>query len=73
MIVGSIRQDLNQVAHEGSVKVRKLMQIEEYKSVYQLVSVIEGTIEGVADEGNLPSAIPPSGFDVLARSAPPDQ
>ncbi|KAF8423510.1 ADC synthase [Terfezia claveryi] len=71
MIVDLIRHDLNQVAHEGSVKVRKLMQVEEYKSVYQLVSVIEGTVGKVADEGNSSSAIPPTGFDVLARSLPP--
>jgi len=67
MIVDLIRHDLNQVAHEGSVKVRKLMQVEEYKSVYQLVSVIEGTVGGVVGEGSIPA----SGFDVLARSLPP--
>ena len=67
MIVDLIRHDLNQVAHEGSVEVTKLMQVEEYKSVYQLVSVIEGTVGGAADGGSIPA----SGFDVLARSLPP--
>lgn len=77
MIVDLIRHDLNQVAQEGSVKVRKLMQVEEYKSVYQLVSVIEGTVGStVANCNSKCEAInsypfSASGFDVLARSLPP--
>ena len=78
MIVDLIRHDLNQVAHEGSVRVKKLMQVEEYKSVYQLVSVIEGTVGPVLEKGisqGENSACPlqthTSGFDVLARSLPP--
>ena len=41
-----------------NVKVPKLMSVEEYESVFQLVSVIEGDLEG-------------SGIPVLAASLPP--
>ncbi|KAF8477316.1 ADC synthase [Kalaharituber pfeilii] len=85
MIVDLIRHDLNQVAHEGTVDVRRLMKVEEYKSVYQLVSVIEGKVGpkdeihsgGISDTNSprepqaAPGSIPPTGFDVLARSLPP--
>ncbi|KAI5806560.1 ADC synthase [Peziza echinospora] len=80
MIVDLIRHDLNQVAHEGSVRVEKLMQVEEYKSVYQLVSVIEGRVGPLpsstmdkAERNPKASVSPPpvTGFDVLARSLPP--
>lgn len=59
MIVDLIRHDLHRVAG-NSVCVRKLMGVEEYSSVYQLVSVIEGTLQGEM-----------TGFDVLAGSLPP--
>lgn len=58
MIVDLIRHDLYRFAE--SVKVEKLMVVEEYASVYQLVSVISGRLP----EGT-------SGFDVLAKSLPP--
>lgn len=45
-----------------NVRVPKLMSIEEYSTVYQLVSVIEG------DLSSSPSA---SGLSVLAASLPP--
>lgn len=73
MIVDLIRHDLNQIAHQGSVNVTKLMKVEEYKSVYQLVSVIEGTV-GKPKDSNTSSwqhKAPVTGFDVLARSLPP--
>jgi para-aminobenzoate synthetase len=41
-----------------NVRVPKLMSVEEYASVFQLVSVIEGDLEG-------------SGIPVLAASLPP--
>lgn len=42
MIVDLIRHDLNQLLH--SVRVDKLMTVEEYHTVYQLVSVIKGEL-----------------------------
>ena len=44
MIVDLIRHDLHGVVGSGNVTVKELMVIEEYASVFQLVSVIEGTL-----------------------------
>jgi para-aminobenzoate synthetase len=62
MIVDLIRHDLHGVVGSGNVKVEKLMAVEEYQTVYQLVSVIEGQIQ----EGSRHT-----GIDVLAASLPP--
>ncbi|KAF2672045.1 para-aminobenzoate synthase [Microthyrium microscopicum] len=62
MITDLIRHDLHGVAGPGNVRVSKLMQIEEYATVYQLVSVIEGALP--QDSGQ-------TGIDVLASSLPP--
>jgi para-aminobenzoate synthetase len=61
MIVDLIRHDLHQVAGD-SVKVSKLFEVEEYETVFQLVSVIEGQVD--QEKGF-------TGFDVLSRSLPP--
>jgi len=68
MIVDLIRHDLSGIAEEGSVQVPKLMEIEEYETVYQLVSVIEGdlSLRQREREGF-------TGFDVLAKSLPPGE
>lgn len=60
MIVDLIRHDLNGVENVRNVRVPKLMSVEEYETVFQLVSVIEGDI----DARN-------SGISVLAASLPP--
>lgn len=44
MIVDLIRHDLHGVVGAGNVGVTKLCSVEEYETVWQLVSVIEGTI-----------------------------
>lgn len=64
MIVDLIRHDLSGVVGPESTWVPKLMVVEEYETVYQLVSVIEG---------QLPEKGPgqPRGLDVLKRSLPP--
>jgi para-aminobenzoate synthetase len=62
MIVDLIRHDLHGVVGSGNVKVEKLMAVEEYQTVYQLVSVIEGQLQ----EGSRHT-----GIDVLAASLPP--
>lgn len=58
MIVDLIRHDLHQIAR--GVSVRSLMSVEEYETVYQLVSVIEGRIKA-----------PFTCIDVLKHSLPP--
>ncbi|KAK8200736.1 para-aminobenzoate synthase, (PABA) [Zalaria obscura] len=62
MIVDLIRHDLTGVVGSGNVRVEKLMTVEEYETVFQLVSVIEG---------QLPADGKRSGIDVLAASLPP--
>ena len=44
MIVDLIRHDLHGVAGPGNVRVAKLMSVEEYATVFQLVTVIEGDL-----------------------------
>ncbi|MCJ1249899.1 para-aminobenzoate synthase, (PABA) [Trapelia coarctata] len=83
MIVDLIRHDLYGVVGSGNVNVKAVMVVEEYETVYQLVSVIEGTI---ATNGywrsvvgnTLPSqlmhkaaGLSKEGIDVLAASLPP--
>ncbi|KZT05839.1 para-aminobenzoic acid synthetase [Laetiporus sulphureus 93-53] len=66
MIVDLIRHDLHGVVGEV-VEVKQFCKVEEYKTVWQLVSVIEGKLPGDVDsehEMNL-------GWEVLQRSLPP--
>ncbi|KAK4550473.1 hypothetical protein LTR36_000052 [Oleoguttula mirabilis] len=60
MIVDLIRHDLSGVHGIQDVQVPKLMVIEEYETVYQLVSVIEGQLDS-----------PGRGINALAGSLPP--
>ena len=81
MIVDLVRHDLHGVCGSGNVEVPRLMVVEEYKSVFQMISVVVGQI---------PPPFPPSmlpylskdeieeaekkkytGLDVLAASLPP--
>lgn len=66
MIVDLIRHDLSGVVGAANTWVSKLMVVEEYQSVYQLVSVIEGQLPSRARDG-----VGPSGIDVLKASLPP--
>lgn len=59
MIVDLIRHDLYQLLK--TVEIDRLMQVEEYSTVYQLVSAIRGIFE----TGSY------TGIDVLSRSLPP--
>ncbi|KAL8696663.1 MAG: hypothetical protein Q9201_007544 [Fulgogasparrea decipioides] len=56
MIVDLIRHDLHGVVGSGNVCVPKLMVVEEYATLYQLVAVVEGTlINQNLDLSNAPS------------------
>jgi len=54
MIVDLIRHDLHGVVGSGRVTVPKLMVVEEYETLYQLVTVIEGEL--ILDENYTPRA-----------------
>ncbi|KAL9118797.1 MAG: hypothetical protein Q9187_004648 [Circinaria calcarea] len=80
MIVDLIRHDLHGVVGSGNVHVRKLMVVEEYESLFQLVSVIEGTLQSPSshleigrnnkrEKKDMEEA--KTGIDVLAASLPP--
>lgn len=45
MIVDLVRHDLNRVCKKNSVQVRKLFEVQEFNSLYQMVSVIEGEVD----------------------------
>ena len=78
MIVDLIRHDLYSVVSSWDVQVKALMAVEEYETVYQLVSVIEGRLfkyfqpSSGSTRGPRPRQCSnKTGIDVLAASLPP--
>ncbi|KAH6850796.1 ADC synthase [Chaetomium sp. MPI-CAGE-AT-0009] len=81
MIVDLVRHDLHGVCGAGRVRVPDLLRVEEYQSVFQMITVVEGCLppppslspsasssatgEGRAAGGRY------TGLDVLAASLPP--
>ncbi|OTA67392.1 aminodeoxychorismate synthase [Hypoxylon sp. EC38] len=64
MIVDLVRHDLHGVCGPGRVCVPKLNIVEEYASVFQMISVVEGRLPEGAGKTK-------TGLDVLAASLPP--
>ncbi|KAI8625411.1 aminodeoxychorismate synthase [Xylariaceae sp. FL1651] len=68
MIVDLVRHDLHGVCGPGNVQVPHLLQVEEYASVFQMISVVEGQLPRRQQDGGEPQL---TGLDVLAASLPP--
>ena len=68
MIVDLVRHDLHGVCGAGNVTVPRLMVVEEYKSVFQMISIVRGQIP--RSHHSRPTSNY-TGIDVLAASLPP--
>ncbi|KAK4105023.1 ADC synthase [Parathielavia hyrcaniae] len=73
MIVDLVRHDLHGVCGAGRVRVPELLRVEEYQSVFQMITVVEGSLPAAAaaagsGEGGGGRY---TGLDVLAASLPP--
>lgn len=76
MIIDLIRHDLHGICGSGNVSVSKLFSVEEYKSVFQMVAVVEGQIPPPVSSPSYEHRreaedIAYTGIDVLAASLPP--
>lgn len=81
MIVDLVRHDLHGICGSGNVTVPKLMVVEEYESVYQMISIVQGQIPPPLslkpglflhnNEAQNMHARCFTGIDVLAASLPP--
>ncbi len=68
MIVDLERNDLNRVCKPGSVKVTELFTVEEYATVFHLVSDIEGVLQENKTIMDLLEATFPGGSITGARN-----
>ncbi|KAL2167180.1 hypothetical protein VTG60DRAFT_1635 [Thermothelomyces hinnuleus] len=72
MIVDLVRHDLHGVCGAGRVTVPDLLKVEEYQSVFQMITVVEGQLPPRPDgHGGQEETGPYTGLDVLAASLPP--
>ncbi|OIW29213.1 para-aminobenzoate synthase [Coniochaeta ligniaria NRRL 30616] len=71
MIVDLIRHDLGGVVGARNVRVSQLMVMEEYETVYQLVSAIEGDLVAPLQTQGRVRGDKKTGMDVLKVSLPP--
>ncbi|CAM1508069.1 Fc.00g049170.m01.CDS01 [Cosmosporella sp. VM-42] len=64
MIVDLVRHDLHGVCGAGNVTVPDLMKVEEYATVFQMITVVNGQLPHVPEN-------PYTGLDALAAALPP--
>lgn len=61
MIVDLVRNDLSRIAEPGSVRVGRLLEVERYPAVHQLVSTVEGRLRVGAGVGDAVRSLFPAG------------
>lgn len=61
MIVDLMRNDLGRICRMGSVKTRKLFEVERYPTLWQMTSVVEGRLVKDCRIGSILQALFPSG------------
>ncbi|GJC81947.1 aminodeoxychorismate synthase [Colletotrichum liriopes] len=66
MIVDLVRHDLHGVCGSGNVDVPHLMKVEEYATVFQMITIVNGQLPD-----HRTAADRHTGLDVLAASLPP--
>lgn len=77
MIVDLVRHDLHSICGAGNVVVSDLLKVEEYQSVFQMITVVEGQLpcsdqgQGQGEDGQNKTTKMYTGLDVLAASLPP--
>ena len=70
MIVDLVRHDLHAICGPGGVHVPRLLQVEPYGHVFQMVSVVEGSCRSGQSSQSSQSG-QSTGIDVLSVSLPP--
>ncbi len=61
MIVDLVRNDLSRIAEPGSVRVTRLLDVERYAAVHQLVSTVEGRLRDGLGAGDAVRSLFPAG------------
>lgn len=61
MIVDLLRNDIGRISQSGSIKVYKLFFIEAYKTVFQMTSMVSGTLKTNTDLTQILTSLFPCG------------
>lgn len=61
MIVDLLRNDLGRISKTGSIKVKKLYEVEKYQTLFQMTSTIEGKLSKQTSFHDIFKALFPSG------------
>ncbi|KAM0523325.1 hypothetical protein ACHAPE_001820 [Trichoderma viride] len=71
MIVDLVRHDLYGVCGARHVTVPDLLKVEEYSSVFQMITVVNGQLPSHNKKNSSSTKSAPNGLDVLAAALPP--